>query len=285
MKVTDQSVWRLSSLSILLYLLLSVTVHADDSLLFVTSKDTPLQSIPDTGIPFIISSEGDDIAIPDESSEEDWQGIRSDFYYLTGYQIFGSALLLALPESISGWSKEDKNDIGFEKWKYNVQHIVRDDDHWFVNYVTHPYWGAAYYIRARERGLDKIESFMISALFSTAFEFGIEAFMEEPSIQDFIITPVVGSLIGLCFDNIRQKIKNKSEPLSATDSVILAVTDPLGTFNGLVKNLFRIDSTKDNQITVGFSFRQPVMHLDNSVENTIPISQKPLLTLSFNYKW
>ena len=39
-------------------------------------------------------------------------------------------------------------------------------------------WGAGYYIRGRERGVSRKESFWISALYSTVYEFGIESFLE-----------------------------------------------------------------------------------------------------------
>ena len=43
-----------------------------------------------------------------------------------------------------------------------------------------------------QRGYDERTSFWYSAAMSAAFEFGVEALFEEPSLQDIIITPVGG---------------------------------------------------------------------------------------------
>ena len=41
---------------------------------------------------------------------------------------------------------------------------------------------------------------------NVGWEYGIEAFMERPSIQDMIITPVVGSLIGEGFYRAKRRL-------------------------------------------------------------------------------
>ncbi len=220
-----------------------------------------------------------------EMSEEDWPGIRKDLYYLIGYQLVGSALLYVGPEDISGWSDRERDNIGFEQWKTHVGTVVWDRDHWFVNYVTHPYWGAAYYVRARERGFDKVGAFWVSVLFSTTYEFGVEAFMEEPSIQDLIVTPLAGTLIGYYFDDIRRRIKSKPGPLSAGDSLILNLTDPLGAFNQMVNGWFGIDSDEKDQILVGFSYQKPIVQVIDFGKSEPVSTQKPVLTLSLSFRW
>jgi len=109
-----------------------------------------------------------------------------------------------------------------------------------VNYVLHPYWGASYYVRARERGLTKSDSFLFSALLSTVFEFGAEALVEQPSYQDLLVTPIVGSLVGeYWFWPLREGILAKDE-LGTTDKVLLVLTDPLGAINDGVDRLLGI---------------------------------------------
>ena len=72
-----------------------------------------------------------------------------------------------------------------------------DKDNWVLNWMAHPYSGGIYYISARSSGFTWFESFLYSAFMSTFFwEYGIEAFAEIPSVQDLIITPVIGSMIG-----------------------------------------------------------------------------------------
>ena len=76
----------------------------------------------------------------------------------------------------------------------NQPHL--DDDKFYLNYMLHPYWGATYYIRGRERRLSRWQSLGYSALLSTLYEFGAEAFFEPVSYQDLIVTPLIGSLLG-----------------------------------------------------------------------------------------
>ena len=82
--------------------------------------------------------------------DPDWAGIGRDTAFFFGYQIVRVAVLYALPGDINRW--QDK-DVSFDNWWNNVtQPPVWDSDPWGTNYITHPYWGATYYIRARERG-------------------------------------------------------------------------------------------------------------------------------------
>jgi hypothetical protein len=155
-----------------------------------------------------------------------------------GYQLAFGAVLYLLPESATG---ADKSTV-FETWEFNVRNPHWDRDPWFVNYVSPPYWGAAYYVRARERGFGGIRSFVYSVLLSTLFEYSIESFFEPPSYQDLIVTPVAGALIGaFIFEPVRARIKAKPE-LMWHDHLIMVATDPLGALNGVFDWLFGIKS-------------------------------------------
>jgi Domain of unknown function (DUF3943) len=172
----------------------------------------------------------------------DWKGLARDTAFLVGYQIVATGVIFLLPESVSGWSDEAKSEAS-SRWVENVQDPTFDTDSWFINYVMHPYWGATYYIRARERGLDEFSSFAYSVLASTLYEFGVEAFFEKPSIQDLVVTPVAGSLLAaFVFEPIRTRIMAKSQ-LAWYDHAGLVLTDPLGTLNGFFERLFGIKSS------------------------------------------
>lgn len=121
-----------------------------------------------------------------------------------------------------------------------------------MNYVAHPYWGAGHYIRGRERGFSRKESFWISALYSTVYEFGIESFLEKPSIQDVIVTPVAGTALGFYFEKVRDRIHSQPGPLSISDKMKLGLTDPLGALNRGVNRLLRIDESDNSQVMLGF---------------------------------
>jgi len=194
---------------------------------------------------------------PVETSVPDWGGIRRDVAMLVGAQAGAVGLLYVLPESVTGWSDESKRDK-FKNYPKNFVNPVFDDDEYYLNYVLHPYWGASYYIRGRERGLDKVQSFMYSALLSAMFEFGVECVFEKPSIQDLIVTPVAGSLVGVfIFEPWRSSIKRKQE-LRWYDHATLVITDPIGVLSKGVERIFGIQST------VRLDYTLPVVSIDSN---------------------
>ena len=176
--------------------------------------------------------------------QPNWSGAAADVGYFLSYQIVGVAVLYVMPKSVSGWGEQEKENYSFDKWRENTSQPVKDSDAFVVNYVLHPYWGAAYYVRARERGLSRWQSFGFSALMSTLWEYGAEALAEPVSIQDLIVTPVVGSLLGeYVFEPWRAAIRAGAPELDPTDQAILALTDPLGAINAKVNQWFGIKAS------------------------------------------
>jgi hypothetical protein len=181
------------------------------------------------------------LAVETTPAGPDWAGLARDTAFLIGYQAVAIGVIFLLPESVSGWSDDDKRDAG-SQWVRNVQSPRFDNDGPVINYIFHPYFGATYFIRARERGLGEFSSFAYSALASALYEFGVEALFEKPSIQDLIVTPVGGALLGaFVFEPIRNRIKAKSE-LAWYDHVGLLVTDPIGAVNSVFERLLGIKS-------------------------------------------
>ncbi|RAX59259.1 hypothetical protein CCZ01_00520 [Helicobacter monodelphidis] len=159
-----------------------------------------------------------------------------------GYVLAGSGVLLGgtvaiagflyiLPSSFTNW---DKNLIFSIEKRYvrNVRQApVVDRDDLFLNWVTHPYWGAIYYMQPRIAGYSWAESFVYSAFASTFFwEYGIEAFAEVPSWQDLVITPAIGSMVGEIFYHTTRYIQaNNNEFFGSRllGNVALGVMDPI----------------------------------------------------------
>lgn len=180
-----------------------------------------------------------DPADPAARSEPDGAGLRRDSAYLLSLQVGAIVILYAMPESISNWSEEQKETYSLADWWENVRNPTWDDDQFWLNYIAHPYWGAAYYVRARERGFDERASFWYAAAMSTAFEFGAEALFEQPSIQDIIVTPVGGVIVGEYFMRVRARVAERvtpGEPMAFRDRVILWLTDPIGAINRQVQS-------------------------------------------------
>ena len=149
--------------------------------------------------------------------------------------VLAALTLYLLPESISNWEKtsfhEDISNLGSKWWANVSEPPVWDNDALWLNYITHPYWGSVYYLQARYAGLKPMESFGYSVLLSTVFwEYGIEAVAENPSIQDLIITPVLGSLLGEFFYQTSLSIINNNETLYNSRALGITVLTLMNPF-------------------------------------------------------
>lgn len=160
----------------------------------------------------------------------------------------GSLLVLeCLPEDATSWNRaEIRNVPPLKRWKHNVIDIGPkfDKDKAIFNFVLHPYAGAAYFMAARSCGFNFWRSFLFSSVISTVFwEFGIEACMEAPSIQDIFITPIVGSAIGELFYKLKRIIVWHDYRLGGSKilgNVVVFLIDPVNE----VINLFRGSDTR-----------------------------------------
>lgn len=182
----------------------------------------------------------------DDQRPADFDGLYLDTAYFFGYQFFIVGALYVLPESVSAWSDEQKEDYTFEKWKDNVTKPRWDPDEWYINYILHPYWGMTYYTRGRERGLTRTGAFWYSFTLSSIYEFGLEAMFEPVSIQDVIFTPAIGTALGIWIEDYRRAIKAQSE-FSGWDKTLLIATDPLGSLNTIVEGWFGVGVESDMQ--------------------------------------
>jgi len=185
------------------------------------------------------------LAHPAQPDARDRHGLKRDTWYFFGYQWVTIGVLYIAPESVSGWSDEQKEDYNLSIWWDNVTHPKMDSDDFYINYVLHPYWGGAYYVRARERGYSDGQAFWYSVLLSSAYEFGAEALFENPSIQDLVVTPVIGSIVGKYFMRVRSDIIDRdTQGLARTtrDKWVWVLTDPLGALNNRVDALLGRDA-------------------------------------------
>jgi hypothetical protein len=177
-------------------------------------------------------------------SVPDSAGLVRDTQYFLGYQFAVLGVLYVMPEGISGWSSEQKEQRKVDKWWNNVRSPTWDKDKHYLNYIAHPYWGAAYYVRAQERGYDRAAAFWYSVLLSSLFELGAEAIFEQPSIQDLVVTPVFGSLLGIHFMEWRGQTRARvvaNGQMRFRHRAVFATTDPLGAVNRLVDQVIGRD--------------------------------------------
>ncbi len=175
------------------------------------------------------------------NKSKDQGGLWRDTGIIVGAQVAAIGVLYVMPESVSGWSPQQKKN-SLRNYEQNVQNPGIDKDKFYLNYILHPYWGAAYYTRARERGFEEGQSFLYSAALSTLYEFGVECFFEKPSIQDMFVTPVVGSVIGkYLFEPVRKNIRQKAER-DWYDEALMVATDPIGVLSNSFEKMFGIKS-------------------------------------------
>ena len=220
---------------------------------------------------------------PGGPAEPDRAGLRRDTKYLLSYQLVSLGILYMAPESISNWDEEQKEEYSLSKWWQNVQNPQWDDDQHWINYLAHPYWGAAYYVRARENNFDERASFWYSVAMSTAYEFGAEALFEQPSIQDLVVTPVGGVIVGEYFMRLRARTLERYPPgteLVFGDRALLALTDPLGAINRRVQSWLGVGG--EASLSPYFAAQQ-LGERRRYAEDTVETDW--VYGLRFNYRW
>lgn len=149
-------------------------------------------------------------------------------------------VLECLPEDATAWNRAEIQDVPlFKRWH---NHVIKEGPEWdhdkfYFNYILHPYAGAAYFMAARSCGFNFWKSALYSSVVSTVgWEFGIEAFMERPSIQDLFVTPVVGSCIGEGFYRVKRWLVANDYRLFGSPvlgEILAFLVDPVNEFTGL----------------------------------------------------
>jgi len=141
-------------------------------------------------------SNQDQSFLPQDPHKSFWISTRQ---VVTAYGLFLTILFIS-PTKYTKW------DHGFgTELLLNAGNRIRsaytsppvwDEDRFFTNYITHPYAGSFYYNTMRTKGHSAAASFCFSVFSSTLWEYLPEACFEQPSIQDLIVTPIVGSILG-----------------------------------------------------------------------------------------
>ena len=171
---------------------------------------------------------------------------------LAGAYVGTLVVLECLPEDATSWNRSElQKDPWYTRWYQNVfkKGPEWDHDNPIFNYVLHPYAGAAYFMAARSCGFNFYQSLLYSAIVSTVgWEFGIEACMERPSIQDIFVTPLVGSAIGECFYMLKRHIVANGYRLFGSPvlgNIVAFLVDPVnevvGLFGGNVERHLHLD--------------------------------------------
>lgn len=177
----------------------------------------------------------------------DWNRLWVNTGVLTGAFVGTLLVLECLPEDATSWNRAALQDVPLGKrWH---QHVIEEGPEWdhdkfIFNYVLHPYAGAAYFMSARSCGFNFWQSLLYCSIISNVgWEYGIEAFMERPSIQDLFITPIVGSIIGEGFYHAKRRIVRNDYRLLGSKvlgNIVAFLIDPVNE----VIDLFRGSPTR-----------------------------------------
>ncbi len=168
-----------------------------------------------------------------------WKRLWTNTALLGGAYVGTLLVLECLPEDATSWNRAAlQKDPPEKRWFQNVfkRGPEWDHDNPIFNYVLHPYAGAAYFMAARSCGFNFWQSLLYSATISTVgWEFGIEACMERPSIQDIFVTPLVGSVFGEFFYKLKRNIVAHDYHLFGSrflGNVVAFLIDPVNEFVG-----------------------------------------------------
>ncbi len=140
-------------------------------------------------------------------------------------QLIEFGYLLSLPRNFTKW---DENGL----WKNAPKKFAEawtkppkwDKDGWVVNYISHPYSGSLYYNAIRDLDYTPLQSFIYTTYKSAFWEYIVESWVETPSIQDLIFTPIGGALIGEASYQLTQKMKKGG--FNFLEKVIVTITNP-----------------------------------------------------------
>lgn len=208
-----------------------------------------------------------------------WSQTKSIFGY--GFGVIG--IIALLPEDISNWDKEEGI---FNKWSENVtEGPVWDRDNGPLNLIGHPYFGGVYYQSARKSGYRQWDAFIYSAMMSTFYwEYGIEAFAEVPSIQDLVITPVLGWTYGEWAYTTEMAIRADNNEVwgsSFLGSTALALLDPVDSLGVGLNNMFGKQIIKAG--TGYINFNERTVGQNGLTENHVQLSMTLQLGHGGNY--
>jgi hypothetical protein len=105
--------------------------------------------------------------------------------------------LTVLPEQFTHFHRGDLERSVLRTFENHISHKpVIDHDPPIVN-ASHAFLaGSGYYHLCRTIHYTRLECFVFSSAMSTFHEYFLEAIPEPPSIQDLIVTPIGGAIIG-----------------------------------------------------------------------------------------
>lgn len=119
---------------------------------------------------------------------------------ITGTELASGVVLALLPTENTKWDAETLSRAGSNFKRAWTELPTWDGDNNFHNWIGHPYAGAFYYNMIRSQGGTVLQSFGFAAFQTVMWEYVLESWAEQPSIQDLITTSIMGSALGELFN-------------------------------------------------------------------------------------
>jgi opacity protein-like surface antigen len=210
------------------------------------------------------------VSLFSSANGEDSERLLSQTYSIFGLGLGVVGVLAVMPSSITHWESSDEGLA--EKWVNNVKEgPVWDRDDVILNYVMHPYFGGVYYQSARKSGYRQWDAFLYSTVMSTFFwEYGVEAFAEVPSLQDLVVTPVLGWAYGEWAYTTERDIWVDGGTVLGSEylgNTALFFLDPVDSLGRNFNYLFGKDVIKAG--TGYFTFNEVALPYGNETENQV----------------
>jgi len=220
-----------------------------------------------------------------------YQNLVKELAYVQIFAAGTIGVIATLPENFSMWSKEDKRLVNIQTLlKKHAKHIsqgpVWDHDAWAINYIGHPLAGSYFYIWGKQNRLDWKESMVFTTLMSTLlWEYGWEAFAETPSIQDLIVTPILGSLLGEGTSYLYNRIQENNGKIYNTKwlgDLGRGILNPISEMNRYLNSVFNIAHI---EISIDYSYVQNKENYQlRNINNNMKIIQS-YFKLNFSLKY
>ncbi len=125
-----------------------------------------------------------------------WRKMGRAQIFIGGTELICMGILLAMPEEVTKWQPGFLNEAKKNLKRGFTTLPVNDEDGWGFNYIGHPIAGSLYYNSIRSQNATIFQSFVFSFAQSAFWEYVIEGMAEQPSLQDLIITPIFGTILG-----------------------------------------------------------------------------------------
>ena len=131
-----------------------------------------------------------------------------------------------MAEQMSLLASQQAGYLGVESARENVGITV---SYWDSLAAIKNWKNVAEHLVAQQFGREKWYSHYKTRICLVEREYGFEALIEKPSIQDLIITPIIGSIMGEIFYQWSQKIKQNNGQVLGSNrmgSVMLFILSP-----------------------------------------------------------